>query len=288
MSIALVTGCSTGIGFATAAALARAGHEVFAGMRNPGGSPELAQLAATENLSVTVVPLDVDSDESVRSGVRQILAAAGSIDVLVNNAGIGGGGPVEELDISDFRRVMETNYFGALRCIQAVLPGMREMNSGHILNVTSVAGRMALSPQASYAASKFALEALSEVLAQEVKPFGILVSIIEPGVIATPIFGKAPPRQWSSYYPQAKRVSALFQASLQNPTPPSVVADKIVNIVNSHDATLRHPVGPDAKGFLEWRLSLTDEQLIEWVGVESDEQWASNVKRDFGLDVQLS
>ena len=287
MSIALVTGCSTGIGFATAVAMARAGHEVFAGMRNPSGSPELAQLAATENLAVTVVPLDVDSDESVRIVGQQILAAKGSIDVLVNNAGIGGGGPVEEVELSDFRKVMETNFFGALRCIQAVLPAMREKKSGHILNVTSVSGRMALSPQGPYTASKFALEALSEVLAQEVKRFGILVAVIEPGVIATPIFGKAPQQQWSSYYPQGKRMRALFAASLQNPTPPSVVADKIVEIVGSRDATLRHPVGPDAKPLLEWRLSMTDEQLIEWAGVESDEEWASNVKRDFGLEVQF-
>jgi len=268
--------------------LARAGHEVFAGMRNPIESPELAQLAATEKLSVTVVSLDVDSDESVRTGVQQILAAKGSIDVLVNNAGIGGGGPVEEVDISEFRKVMETNFFGALRCTQAVLPAMREMKSGHILNVTSIAGRVPLSPQGPYAASKFALEALSEILAQEVKPFGILVSVIEPGVIATPIFGKVPPRQCSSYYPQGKRIRALFRASLQNPTPPSVVGDKIVTIVKTRDATLRHLVGPDAKGFIDWRSSMTDEQMIEWAGVESDEQWANNVKRDFGLEVEFS
>jgi NAD(P)-dependent dehydrogenase (short-subunit alcohol dehydrogenase family) len=287
MSIALVTGCSTGIGFATAVALARVGHEVFAGMRNPTKSPELAELAAKEKLSVTVVPLDVDSDESVRNGVQQILAAGGSIDVLVNNAGISGRGPVEEADISHFREVMETNFFGALRCTQAVLPGMREKKSGHILNVSSVAGRMALSPQVPYAASKFALEAMSEILAQEVRRFGILVAIIEPGVIATPIFSKTPPRQWSSYYPQSKRLLTLFRASLQNPTPPSIVADKIVEIVKTRNHTLRHPVGPDAQGFLDWRSSMTDEQWIEWVAVESDEEWARNVKRDFGLDVQL-
>ena len=288
MSIALVTGCSSGIGFATAVALARAGHEVFAGMRNPSGSPELAQLCATEKPAVTVIPLDVDSDESVSSAVQQILAAGKGIDVLVNNAGIASRGPVEELDISDFRKVMETNFFGVLRCTQAVLPTMRERKSGHILNVSSVAGRMALSPQAPYAASKWALEAMSEILAQEVRPFGILVAIIEPGVIATPIFGKAPPQHWSSGYPQGKRATALFRASLQKPTPPSVVGDKIVQIVQSRDVTLRHPVGPDAQGFLDWRSSMSDEQWIEWSAVVSDEEWARNVKRDFGLDVQLS
>jgi NAD(P)-dependent dehydrogenase (short-subunit alcohol dehydrogenase family) len=234
------------------------------------------------------VRLDVDSDESVRSGVQAVLAARGSIDVLVNNAGVGGGGPVEEAGIAEFRKVMETNFFGALRCTQAVLPGMRRQKSGHILNVSSVSGRLALSPQASYAASKWALEAVSEILAQEVRPFGIRVALIEPGVIATPIFGKVPPQEWSSYYPQSKRIMALFQASLQNPTPASVVGDKIVEIVNRKDTTLRHPVGPDAKGFLEWRSSMTDEQWIQWGGVESDEEWVRNVKRDFGMDVQLT
>jgi NAD(P)-dependent dehydrogenase (short-subunit alcohol dehydrogenase family) len=268
--------------------MARAGHQVVAAMRNPEASPELVQLAAAEKLPVTVLRMDVDSDQSVRNGVQEVLATLGRIDVLVNNAGIGGGGPVEEADIAFFRKVMETNFFGVLRCTQAVLPGMRQQRSGHIVNVSSVAGRMASSPQAPYAASKWALEAMSEILAQEVKRFGIRVALIEPGIIATPIFGKAEPRQWSSYYPQSRRLAARFRTALQNPTPPSLVADRIVEIVSTADATLRHPVGPDAKGFLEWRSSMTDEQWIEWVGVESDEEWLRNVKRDFGIDIQLT
>ena len=158
MPIALITGCSTGIGFATALGMARSGHEVFAGMRSPAGAPELAKLAAAETLPITTVRLDVDSDESVRTAVGEALAARGRIDVLVNNAGIPGGGPVEEADINEFRRVMETNFFGVLRCTQAVLPGMRERRSGHIVNISSVAGRISMSPQAAYSASKWALE----------------------------------------------------------------------------------------------------------------------------------
>jgi len=288
MSIALITGCSTGIGFATAVAMARAGHQVVAAMRNPDASPELAEFAAAEKLPVSVVRLDVDSDESVSSAVQEVLAARGRIDVLVNNAGIGGGGPVEEAEIAVFRRIMETNFFGALRCTQAVLPGMRQQKSGHIVNVSSVAGRIALAPQGAYAASKWALEAMSEALAQEVRRFRIRVALVEPGVIATPIFGKIQQRQWSSYYPQGRRLLALFRTSLQAPTPASVVGDKIVEIVNSGDNTLRHLVGPDAQGFLDWRSSMTDEQWIELNGAESDEEWLLNVKRDFGMDVQLT
>lgn len=168
MSVAVVTGCSTGIGFATAAALARLGHEVIAGMRNPSGAPELAQLATAEKLPITVIRMDVDSDESVRSSFQTVFAEKGRIDVLVNNAGIVRGGPVEELEIEEFHKVMETNFFGALRCTQAVLSKMREQRSGHIVNVSSLAGRVAVAGQGAYAASKWALEAATEILAQEV------------------------------------------------------------------------------------------------------------------------
>jgi len=286
--IALITGCSTGIGFATAVAMARAGHEVFAGMRNPTAAPELADLAASEKLPINVVQVDVDSDDSVRSAVESVVAARGRIDVLVNNAGIPGGGPVEEVGLEVFRRVMETNFFGVIRCTQAVLPGMRTQKFGQIVNVSSVAGRFSMSPQAAYSASKWALEAMSEALAQEVLRFGIRVALVEPGVVATPIFGKVKPREWSGYYPQTRRMLALFRSSLQTPTPPSLVADKIVAVVNNRDATLRHPVGPDAKGFLDGRASMTDEQWIAWGGVESDEEWAANVKRAFGMDIQFT
>lgn len=145
-----------------------------------------------------------------------------------------------------------------------------------------------MAPQAAYAASKWALEAMSEALAQEVRPLGILVALVEPGVIATAIFGKVKPREWSSYYPQSRRLLALFRSSLQKPTPGSVVAEKIVEIVNKRDAMLRHPVGPDAQAFLDWRASMTDEQWIAWGGVESDEEWIANIRRDLGVDIQLT
>jgi NAD(P)-dependent dehydrogenase (short-subunit alcohol dehydrogenase family) len=287
VSIVLITGCSTGIGFATAISLAQAEHKVFAAMRNPSSSPELAVRAADDHLPIRVLRMDVDSDESVREAVQEVLSEHGQIDVLVNNAGIPGGGPVEEVEMELFRKIMETNFFGALRCMQAVLPGMRQLNSGHIINVTSVAGRIVMAPQAAYAASKWALEATSEALAQEVRRFGIRVTIVEPGLTATPIFGKVKPRQWSSHYPQAKRMRALFGALLQNPTQPSVVADKIVHIVNSDSGTFRHPVG-DANVHFAWRASMTDEQWIELNGVEDDEVWCASVKRHFGIDPQFT
>jgi NAD(P)-dependent dehydrogenase (short-subunit alcohol dehydrogenase family) len=132
-------------------------------MRSPQtGGEELREIAEREHLPLRIAALDVDSDESVRNAFAKILAETGRIDVLVNNAGISKLGAVEEIPIAAFRAVMETNYFGALRCIQAVAPGMRERRSGFIVNVTSVAGRIPMAAQAAYSSSKFAFEAASE------------------------------------------------------------------------------------------------------------------------------
>jgi NAD(P)-dependent dehydrogenase (short-subunit alcohol dehydrogenase family) len=287
MAIAVVTGSSTGIGLATAATLARAGHTVYATMRNPKtGGEELRVLAERERLSLHIAALDVDSDESVRTVFANVLSEAGRIDVLVNNAGIGGGGAIEETPIASFRAIMETNFFGALRCIQAVVPGMRERRSGCIVNITSVAGRLSHAPQAAYSSSKFALEALSECLAQEMKAFGVRVAIVEPGVIATPIFGKLQPPPVESKYPHSRRIAELFRASLENPVSPYVVGEKIRDIVDSGTWQLRHPVGPDAEGLLAWRASMNDEQWVEW-GAISDEQWVEYVRQNFHLNVSL-
>ena len=214
MATVLITGCSSGIGLATALAFARAGHTVVAAMRNPARAPELAGIVARERLPVSIVTMDVDSDASVRDAIARIGETAGGIDVLVNNAGIERMGSVEQLPLADFRAVMETNYFGVIRCIQAVLPGMRARRSGRIINITSVAGRISLSPMASYTASKFALEALSECLAQEVKPFGIRVAIVEPGIIDTAMSRNIGSPEEPSPYPQQRRNAALFAAML--------------------------------------------------------------------------
>jgi NAD(P)-dependent dehydrogenase (short-subunit alcohol dehydrogenase family) len=287
MALALVTGTSTGIGFATAVALGRAGHEVYATMRRPDWAPELASTAAKDKLPIKILPMDVDDDASVVRAIAQVLAGGGRIDVLVNNAGIDLKGPIEELPLAEFRRVMETNYFGALRCIQAVVPEMRARRSGHIINVTSVAGRLSLASQAPYAASKWALEAASEALAQEVKPFGIHVSIVEPGLIATPILDKRREVPANTRYPQERRLNALFNASLKQPISPFLVADKIVEIVKYKTWKLRHPVAPDAEPILAYRASMTDEQWVDLHSLKSDQEWAAVIKRDLGLEVVL-
>jgi NAD(P)-dependent dehydrogenase (short-subunit alcohol dehydrogenase family) len=222
MAVVIITGTSTGIGFATAVALGRAGHEVFATMRHPERSPALQTLATQEHLPITVLPLDVTQDDSVAQAVQQMLAARGRLDVLINNAGIAPLGAVEELPLAAFRQTMDTNYFGALRCIQAVLPHMRAQHSGCIINVSSIAGRIASAGQSAYCASKFALEALSEALAAEVKAHNIRVVLVEPGIIDTPIFEKVGILAADSPYPQARRLNALFAAALQSPVAPFV------------------------------------------------------------------
>ena len=286
MPIVFVTGTSTGIGAAIVLSLARGGHTVFAGMRNPQRRGELHEAAEREKLAIRIVAQDVDNDHSASQAIQQAAAEAGRIDVLVNNAGIAAVGSVEESPLSEFRSVMETNYFGALRCIQAVLPGMRERRNGCIVNVTSVAGRVATAAQGAYSSSKWALEALSEALAQEVKAFGIRVAIVEPGVIATPIFGKTDPGVGDTAYPHKRRLNELFRASLERPVPPSVVGDKVREIVESGVSTLRHPVGPSAPGFLQWRKSMTDEQWADW-GAMTDGEWVAYVRANFGLNVSL-
>jgi len=285
MSTVLITGTSAGIGLETAVVLARAGHSVYATMRNLERGAALREVVERQKLPISIVKMDVDSDESVDEATSAIRARTGCIDVLVNNAGIERTGSIEGLALDDFRATMETNYFGALRSIRAWLPDMRERQSGCIINVTSVAGRIACSPLAPYSASKFALEALSEALAQEVKPFNVRVAVVQPGIIDTAMARRIEGIPADAAYPQVRRFGHMFEASLEKPTSPTVVAEKIREIIESGTEKLRHPVGPDAEGFLGWRASMTDEQWVAW-GALPDEVWYERVGKDFGLDAR--
>jgi NAD(P)-dependent dehydrogenase (short-subunit alcohol dehydrogenase family) len=284
MSCVLVTGCSSGIGLETALVLGRAGHKVYATMRKPERDQILRDTIEREKLPVSILALDVDSDESVVKTIAAVRSQAGFIDTLVNNAGIERQGSIEELPMQAFRDAMETNYFGSLRCIRACLPQMRERRSGCIVNVSSVAGRIACSPMAPYAASKFALEALSEVLAQEVKPFNIRVAIVEPGIIDTAMARRAAV-VIESQYPHVRRFPNMFAASLTKPAGPALVANKIREIIEGGSWQLRHPAGPDAQPFLGWRASMNDEEWVSW-GALDDDAWYARVLHDFGLDAR--
>src|SRR4051812_37909698 len=285
MAKVLITGTSSGIGLQTAIVLGRAGHTVIATMRSLNRGGELQEAIRTERLPISVLQMDVDLDDSVQRATSAIRNQIGSIDVLVNNAGIERTGAIEHLTIDDFKATMETNYFGALRTIRAWLPDMRQRQSGCIINVSSVAGKIACSPLAAYSASKFALEAMSEALAQEVRPFNVRVAIVEPGIIDTAMARSLERTASDGAYPQVRRFGHMFEASLERPTPPSIVAEKIREIVDSGTQKLRHPVGPDAEAFLGWRASLTDEQWVEW-GALPDDVWYERVLTDFGLDAR--
>lgn len=285
MASILVTGSNKGIGLATALVLGRAGHMVYATMRDLNRGAELKDAITKEELPIEIHAMDVDSDQSVASAISAIRSRAGFIEVLVNNAGIERRGSIEELSMEDFKAAMETNYFGALRCIRALLPEMRKRRTGCIVNVTSVAGRIAITPLAPYTASKFALEALSEVLAQEVKPFNIRVAIVEPGIIDTAMSRRVAATPGQSHYPQARRFANFFSTVLKTPASPSIVADVIRGIVESESWQLRHPAGPDGKPFLDWRAGMTDEQWVDW-GALDDDAWYSRVQKDFGIDAR--
>ena len=285
MANILITGTSKGIGLETALALGRAGHRVFATMRNLERGTALQGTVDREQLPVSLLQMDVDSDESVAKATSAVRNQIESLDVLVNNAGIERAGSVESLTMDDFKATMETNYFGPLRAIRAWLPDMRRRQSGCIINVTSVAGKIACSPLTPYCASKFALEALSEALAQEMRPFNVRVAIVEPGIIDTSMARRIEEGHTDPEYPQVRRFGHMFAASLDHPTPPAIVAAKIRDIIESGTQTLRHPVGPDAEGFLGWRASLADDQWVEW-GALPDDGWYDRVKADFGLDAR--
>ncbi len=228
----------------------------------------------------------MDSDESVKQAFGRI-QAQGPVDVLVNNAGIERTGAIEETPLADFRTCMETNYFGAIRCIQAVIGPMRERGSGAIINVTSIGGKIAWSPLGPYSASKFALEAVSEALAQEVRAFGVRVAMVEPGIIDTRMARNIEGMAQSKVYPQVRRCAALFEGTMAaGAGHPEMVGQKVREIIESETWQLRHPVGPDAEPFLAWRASMNDENWVQW-NARNDAEWLKAVKADFGMDLKL-
>ena len=285
MPVALITGTSTGIGLATALHFGRQGHDVWAGVRQPAAATDLRAAIDAERLPVRIVALDVDDPASVQRGVAEVLDGSGRVDILVNNAGIGGGGPIEDVPVDWVKTLFETNYFGVLRMTQAVLPGMRERQAGTIVNVSSVAGRLAVAGHGHYSAVKHALEAMSEALAQEVQRFGIRVAIVEPGVVVTPIFSKA--KRWadpaSPYFDHVRRLLLLYQKQMPHAAQPADAARVIYEAATTSSPRLRWLVGEDARLLVAGRQRQTDEEYVAGGRAMSEEEFLNEARRRYGF-----
>ncbi len=265
MSTILVTGASTGIGQEAALRMARKGHQVYAGLRNPPAGDDLREKIAAEDLPVSIVELDLVKPDTIEASVAQILAETGRIDALVNNAGIGAGQAVEMTPLETVREIFETNYFGTVSVLRAVTPVMRQQRSGRIVNVGSLAGRVPMGCHAHYSASKYAMEGLSESLAFELAEFNVRVSVVEPGCVLTPIWGKGAPLEEveQPYMNSLERLGKWFEFNLERPAMPEDVAAVIEHAIESDEPRFRYPVGKDAEEMIAARAKVSDEEWIQ-------------------------
>lgn len=285
--ISVVTGANSGIGRATAVHLAGAGHTVYGTVRSVTKADKLNAMAEAHGVEVHLIELDIGDDESVRAGFGRILGDAGRVDHLVNNAGIGGNAVVEECSAQVFLDVMNVDLCGATRCAQAVLPQMRERGSGTIVNVTSVAGRIAAVAQAPYVASKWALEGVSEQMAQELAPFGIRVAIIEPGVTKSAIFAKNidTPNATGAYDAHYRRMLQMYAAGHSHATDPFEVAETIRHAIETDAPRLRYTVSWGGAELVEGRARMTDEEWVALGLIPDDVGYIAAFGEAFGLDI---
>lgn len=246
--VVLITGCRSGFGLLTAVAAARAGHTVYAGLRDIETAGHLRQ--AAEGLSVHPLPLDVTSAVQREEAVKLILEREGRLDALVNNAGVALGGFLEQVDDDEFRHVFEVNLFGLWALTKLVLPGMRERGKGVIVNLSSISGRVAMPGLGVYAASKFALEGMSESWRHELRQFGVRVVLVEPASYKTDIFGrnkritKNMGEEGSPYLALGERLEAKVDDMVkQQAGDPEEVAAKILELLEADWSGLRYPMG---------------------------------------------
>ena len=269
--VALVTGSSSGIGLETALALARDGYHTFASMRNVEKAGKIKEIANKESLPIDVLELDVDKEESIIDAIKKIVKDAGRLDVLVNNAGYGQFGCTEDVSIEDFRKQFETNFFSIVRIIQEVAPIMRNQNSGNIINISSVAGRMGLPGSPAYISSKFALEGLGECLRYELGQFGIKTTLIEPGVIKTNFFDsmRIPESKTDPKYKElTDHILSGLKMMVQMGTDPAHVAEVIMKALHDDEMLPRYVVGTDAAMFMEAKKMKTDLEFEKYMSKE--------------------
>ncbi len=286
-TVSVVTGANSGIGRAISIDLARHGHLVYGTVRDPARAGKLQSMAADAGVEVSLVSVDVGDDESVRRGLDEVLDREGHIDVLVNNAGIGGNAVVEEATPAQVLEVTNVNVCGALRCLQAVLPGMRERSHGAIVNISSVAGRFGAIAQAPYVASKWALEGLSEQLALELAPFGIRVIIIEPGITKSAIFAKNTdaPNATEAYDEHYQRMFEFYTAGLAQATDPFEVAAVVYDAITTDTPKLRYVCSWGGPEIVAGREAMADEDWVALGAAPDRSAYRQRFEAAFSLDI---
>ncbi|MDR7158588.1 oxidoreductase [Arthrobacter sp. BE255] len=257
--VAFVTGASTGIGFEAARKLSSNGFTVYAGARR------VDRMEPLKALGVHVLSLDVTDDESMRAAVVRVLEERGRIDVLVNNAGYGSFGALEEVDLAEGRRQFDVNVFGLARMTQLVLPAMRKAGRGRIINMSSIGGKFYEPLGAWYHSTKFAVEGMSDALRLELKPHGISVSIIEPastvsewgGIAAEGLLATSGTGPYAS---QAREMAGALESTNrpETSTPPEVIAEAVLHAASAARPRTRYPVGRGARAILTLRRLLPD------------------------------
>lgn len=264
----LITGSSTGLGRALAQAVLERGYHLVATARQP---EQLKELSDRYPDRVTTIALDVTNAQSIQQAVEAALNAYKRIDVLVNNAGYGTVGAIQEVNDDDIRRQFDTNLFGAINVTRAILPTLREQRSGHILNISSANGISAFAGMGIYSATKFALEAISEALAQEVKPLGIKVTIIEPGSSRTNFSSRALStlsHQINDYaQTSGKIVQRLQERDGKQPNDPVKAAAAMIQVVESDNPPLRLALGKDSVNLITQKLESMKAELEAWKDV---------------------
>lgn len=269
----LITGSSRGLGRALAQAVLDKGHKLVATARNPA---QLADLAGRYDDQVRSVALDVTDEQAADSAIKTAFEAFGRLDVLVNNAGYGDVGPIEDTSLADFRAQIETNLFGVINVTKATIPLMREQRSGHILQLSSVGGRVGALGRAPYSAAKWGVEGFSEVLAKEVGPLGIKVTIIEPGGFRTDFAGSSTTiREGRPEYDSTIGTVARFQRDYNGVQPgdPVRAAAVIIHVASLDEPPLRLLLGSDAVHIVE---------QADLARIEADKKWRDlSVSTDF-------
>ena len=268
--VIIVTGSSSGIGLESALLLARNGYITYATMRSPEKDTSIKTAVQKEGLPIRVVPLDVTDDNSVKNAVDHIISEAGRIDVLVNNAGYSLGGALEDLSMEEIKSQYETNLFGLIRVIQAVLPTMRRQRSGRILNISSGTGIFGFPGISAYVSTKFAVEGLSESIAYELEPFGIKVILIEPGFVKTNfehamVVAKKAQDPASPYSELMQKIMANASELAKNASDAELVANVIVDAASNPNPRLRYLAGKDVESWAAGKKNMDELEFFNMI-----------------------